>query len=135
MDEQRKRAILDEARANLECLAGIEQRAAIEPEPEPWYMRAPATIRSRRAASAGSTRLRRRTGTPSISASPRRSLSRPSASPLLKSASPCWMSASTSWLPTARPELTLPTVYSAPGECPLASGFALAPFPENPDVT
>jgi hypothetical protein len=73
MDEQRKRAILDEARANLECLAGIEQRAAIEPEPEPWYMRAPATIRSRRAASAGSTRLRRRTGTPSISASPRRS--------------------------------------------------------------
>jgi hypothetical protein len=40
MDEQRKRAILDEARANLEYLAGIEQRAAIErepePEPEPW---------------------------------------------------------------------------------------------------
>jgi hypothetical protein len=44
MDEQRKRAILDEARANLEYLAGIEQRAAIErepqPEPEPWSMRA-----------------------------------------------------------------------------------------------
>jgi hypothetical protein len=37
-----------------------------------------------------------------------------------------------SQLPTARPELTLPTVYSAPGECPLASGFALAPFPGKP---